>query len=119
MSTVALIKEFIPGASDTLISAYLTSFDAALPCLESYPQDVQDLTLALAVAHLLDESGSQQVTSEKTRTGASATYKEITGEGLLSTRFGVQLSRMPSSKCITALLTPSRFGKSLTPRYCR
>lgn len=112
------VKALKPTATDTQIALYEGLFDAAENCLSSYPQSVQDLTVGLAIAHMLQVSEGGSVTSETTRQGASASYSIMSGTGLAATQYGQQLLGLPSSGCITNLFAkPVRFAKSIKP--CR
>lgn len=114
----AKVKVLLPSATDDQISLYEGLFDDAETCLSNYPEPVQELTVALAVAHMLNYQAGGSVTSETTRQGASATYAFMPGKGLESTTFGQQLLGMPSGQCIISLFsTPLRFAKSINP--CR
>lgn len=118
MSVLTVLQTFIPSATQDTVDMYIDLFDDALVCLATYPQSVQDLTIALAIAHMITMSSGGQVKSEKTRTGASASYGTWTGQGLLSTTFGQQLNGLPSGKCVINLFSqPQRFFKSVTPCY--
>ena len=118
MSVLTVLQNYIPSATQADVDIYIDLFDDAAACLSNYPQTVQDLTLALAIAHMMTMGSGGQVTSEKTRTGASASYSVWTGQGLLSTQYGQQLNGLPSGQCVISLFSqPQRFAKSIKP--CR
>lgn len=121
MSVSTTVKTLYPAATDDQINIYLPLLAEADACLSAYSQDLQDLTKALAIAHLIEQSNGGRIMSEKTRTGASASYAELSGVGLSSSQYGVQLLGLPTAKCITSVLGGgARFGKVLKPRYgCR
>ena len=116
MSVLTVLQTMIPGATQDTVDIYIDLFDDATVCLATYPQSTQDLTIALAIAHMLTMSSGGQVTSEKTRTGASASYSAWTGQGLLATQYGQQLNGLPSGQCIIPLFSqPQRFARSILP----
>ena len=118
MSVLTVLQNYIPSATQDDVDIYIDLFDDATDCLSNYPQTVQDLTLALAIAHMMTMSSGGQVASEQTRTGASASYSVWTGRGLLSTQYGQQLNGLPSGQCVISLFSQSqRFAKSIKP--CR
>lgn len=112
------VKALLPSATDDQIALYNGIFDAAETCLSNYPLDMQDLVVALAVAHMIEMSGGGSVTSETTRQGASASYSFFGGKGLESTRYGQMLLGLPAGSCIIGIFSaPLRFAKSINP--CR
>ena len=118
MTVLSTLQTLIPSATQVNVDIYSDLFLDAATCLANYPQSVQDLTIALAIAHMMTMSSGGQVTSEKTRTGASASYSVWTGQGLLSTQFGQQLNALPSGQCVIGLFSkPQRFAVSINP--CR
>lgn len=116
MTVITKVKSLVPNASNEAVGMYLELFDEADACLANYPKSVQELTKALAIAHMLTMNNGGQVTSERTRTGASASYAVWTGQGLLSTQFGQQLNGLPSGQCVISLFSkPQRFARSVKP----
>lgn len=112
------VKALLPTATDEQINLYDGLFDDAELCLSAYSQSIQDLALALAVAHMIEMSQGGSVTSETTRQGASASYAYFGGKGLESTRYGQQLLGVPAGKCIIDLFAePLTFAVSVNP--CR
>lgn len=113
------VKVLLPSATDAQIAIYNGIFDDAEACLSNYPQNMQDLAVALAVAHMIEmSSGGGNKTSETTRQGASASYAFFGGKGLESTRYGQQLLGLPAGQCIISIFSqPLRFAKSIKP--CR
>lgn len=112
------VKALLPSATDDQISLYEGLFDAAETCLSAYPASVQDLAVALAVAHMIEQASGGSVTSETTRQGASATYSTVFGKGLESTVYGQQLMGLPAGQCIVGLFSqPLTFARSINP--CR
>lgn len=116
MSVLTVLQKFVPGATQDDVDIYIDLFADAAPCLSGYTQPIQDLTIALAMAHMMTMSSGGQVTSERTRTGASASYSVWTGKGIESTQFGQQLNALPSGSCVIGLFSkPQRFIKSINP----
>lgn len=116
MSVLTVLQKWIPSATQGDVDMYINLFDEAAQCLSNYPESVQDFTIALAIAHMMTMSSGGQVTSEKTRTGASASYDVWTGKGIESTQFGQQLNALPSGSCVIGLFSkPQRFIKSINP----
>ncbi len=112
------VKALLPSATDAQIDLYGAMFDDAEACLSNYSQDMQDLAVSLAVAHMIEMSSGGSVTSETTRQGASASYGFFGGKGLESTRYGQQLAALPAGECIIGLFSkPLRFARSVKP--CR
>lgn len=117
MTVIEKIKELTGTTmSADLLQAYIDLFDDAAPCLSSYPQSVQDLSMALAVSHMITMSSGQLV-SESSPTGASASYAFTQGKGMLATGFGQQLAGLPTSRCfLSALSTGEQFAYSVGRR---
>lgn len=116
MSVLTVLQTMILSATQDTVDIYIDLFADATTCLSNYPESVQDLTIALAIAHMLTMSSGGQVTSEKTRTGASASYSAWTGQGLLATQYGQQLNGLPSGQCVVNLFSqPQRFARSVNP----
>lgn len=112
------VKALNPALTDDQISIYDGVFDGAEACLSNYPTAMQDLAVALAVAHMSEMSSGGSVTSETTRQGASASYSFFGGKGLESTRYGQQLLALPAGQCIIDLFSqPLTFAVSINP--CR
>lgn len=112
------VKTLLPTATDDQIALYNGIFNDAEECLSNYPVEMQDLAVALAVAHMIEMSSGGSITSESTRQGASASYAYFGGKGLESTRYGQMLLGLPASECIINIFTnPLRFARSLNP--CR
>lgn len=118
MTVETTVKNLLPSATTEQIQIYLTLVEQADSCLENYPAEVADLAKALAIAHMLTLNGGGQVTSESTRTGASASYAVNQGKGILSTNFGQQLAALPAYACLKSFIgQPERFARSIKP--CR
>ena len=118
MTVLSNLQRLVPGATQSDVDMYGDLFLDAETCLSNYPQSVQDLTIALAIAYMMTLNAGGQVTSERTRTGASATYAAWSGSGLLGNQFGQQLNSLPSGQCIIGLFSkPQRFAVSIKP--CR
>lgn len=116
MSVLTVLQRFVPAATQDDVDIYIGLFADASACLSGYTQNIQDLTIALAIAHMMTMSSGGQVTSEKTRTGASASYSVWTGKGIESTQFGQQLNALPSGSCVIGLFSkPQRFAVSIKP----
>tara|TARA_S200002703_G_scaffold90114_1_gene77740 strand:+ start:1318 stop:1683 length:366 start_codon:yes stop_codon:yes gene_type:complete len=114
----ATVKTLLPGTTDDQINIYDGIFDDAEQCLSAYPFAMQDLVVALAVAHMIEMSSGGSITSETTRQGASASYGFFGGKGLESTRYGQQLLGLPAGQCIIGIFAqPLTFARSINP--CR
>jgi len=108
MSVLTVLQKWLPAATQSDVDIYIDLFADAAPCLSGYTQPIQDLTIALAIAHMMTMSSGGQVTSEKTRTGASASYSIWTGKGIESTQFGQQLNALPSGSCVIGKIRKER-----------
>lgn len=118
MTVLTTLQKMIPTATQSDVDMYIDLFADATACLANYAQSVQDLTQALAIAHMMTQNSGGQVKSEKTRTGANASYNIWTGQGLLSTTFGQQLNTLPSGQCVISLFSkPPRFIRGVTPSW--
>lgn len=118
MTITTTVKALRPDTDDTLIGVYMTLALSIDECLSQYNEELKELTQALLIAHLIEQSTTQgAVTSEATRTGASASYSVLTGQGLASTRFGQQLLALPTVGCVQSLVKSGRFARSIMP--CR
>ena len=118
MSVSSSAKVLMPNITQSEIDVYLPLFDDADVCLSNYSESIQVLTKALAICHMVMMNQGGQVTSESTRTGASASYSVWTGKGLESTQYGQQLNGLPSAQCVINLFSkPQRFIKGVTPLW--
>lgn len=117
MSVQDKVETLQPGTSPDLIALYLPIAESIAHCLEKYGVEMLELTQALIILHYIDQSTSDgQVVSERTRTGASATYAQaLSGDGLASTKYGRQLLSLPSLACVQRLYKGARFARSIRP----
>lgn len=117
MSVQDKINALKPDTSPDQIALYLPIAESITQCLERFGADMAELTQALLVLHYIDQATSDgQVTSERTRTGASATYAQaLSGDGLASTKYGRQLLGMPTLACVQRLYKGARFARSIRP----
>ena len=117
MSVQDKINVLRPGVSPEQVALYLPIAESIAQCLERYGVEMSELTQALLVLHYIDQSTSDgQVISERTRTGASATYAQaLSGDGLASTKYGRQLLGLPTLACVQRLYKGARFARSIKP----
>lgn len=117
MSVQDKINVLRPGVSPEQIALYLPIAESIAQCLERFGVELSELTQALLILHYIDQSTSDgQVVSERTRTGASATYAQaLSGDGLASTKYGRQLLGLPTLACVQRLYKGARFARSIKP----
>lgn len=116
MAISSIIQNIRPNTPQSLIDIYLPIAASIAPCISRFPTELSDLTQALIVAHYIEQSTVEgKLTSESTRTGASASYQVLSGEGLAATRFGQQLLTLPTLACVQSLAPSPRFARSVKP----
>lgn len=120
MTLLERVQALLPSASASLVDMYYDMVKGAEKCLERHGDaDYVQTMIALAIAHLI-LAGQQdgELSSERTRTGAAATYAVKSGSGINSTRFGRQLLGFVGSSCLTNIIAPKRrFAHSIAPRW--
>jgi hypothetical protein len=97
------------GIPDSEIDLLISVVDGANACLDAnaVPADKQTLLKVYAVRHMLalmDNSGRGQATSESAASGASRSFAQWQGKGLLSTRYGTLLKQLDVYGCVTTIL---------------
>lgn len=119
MSLLLAVRMLRPDASQEQVDFFLGPIiEQAQPCLDNYSEDAQNQALAYLFAHMTQGTSGGQITSERTRTGAQRSYKEMTGTGLGSTTYGQYLLNMSgAAECLRAVIDGNkRFAVSVNPK---
>lgn len=121
MTLLASVQMLSPNATQEQVDFFLGPIIAkAQPCLDNYPEDEQWQALSYLFAHMQQQTNGGQITSERTRTGAQRSFKELQGSGLQATQYGQFLANMSgAAECLRAVLDAGkRFAVSINPRRC-
>lgn len=119
MNLLLAVRMLRPDASQEQVDFYLNPIiEQAQPCLDNYSEEAQNQALAYLFAHMTQGTSGGQITSERTRTGAQRSYKEMTGTGLGSTTYGQYLLNMSgAAECLRAVVdSGKRFAVSVNPK---
>lgn len=122
MSLLTAVQILRPDATQAQIDFFLSPIiDKAQACLDNYPENEVNQALSYLFAHMTQSATGGQITSERTRTGAQRSYKEMTGTGLGSTTYGQYLLNMSgAAECLRAVVDSNkRFAVSVNPKKGR
>ena len=115
--TIEQVKEFYPTAlPDSVIAGFIAFVAQADACLDAnqVPDDIQTILKLNAIAHSLMQIDGGQVTSERSMTGATVTFKETGSKfGINSTTYGQVVASLDLNGCFTSLYKSQRFLKAI------